>query len=545
MPDQTFDAVIIGAGAKGLTLAMYLTKYGGMDVALFERKHETGGGWFSDEGAVPGFIADHCATGTGAGYHFATSLDFPEWEALGGGDIPVPIGLGMIFKEDNSCIVFYNRKADPDYSKTRASIARFSERDAETWHKLYTNQIRKYFGPAVMEWAHNPPPPPGTPDALEKLLLDPEAGFDPSWQDKTPLEVFSELFENKALIAGLLKYAQCFFGVHPEDKGAGFFGTMIVLSSLNPTVFGAVGGTHSWAHGSIKVIVGNGGRFFTHKEVEKIIMENGRATGIRLTDGTEIGARKLVVSTVDPYCFAFNLMGEDYFNKSILDKVANLERRIICNTWYTWALREQPDYKAAAMNPDINMTSDYVVTVKDPEFLIRQNARRKQGLMPEELTINVYNHSISDITRGPEGKSVFITEDFVLPANAMSEREWLEFKKEHARQTVELWEQTTSNVNWDSVIGYLPITPYDTAGIPNYAPTGNWAIIDNIPGQIGRNRPIPEWSGYKVGYDNLYATGSAWPPYGNASCWQGYNCYKVIAQDLGLEKPWEKDGRPW
>ena len=126
MADQTYDAIIIGAGAKGLTLAMYLAKYGGMEVALFEKKHETGGGWFSDESPAPGFIADHCATGVSAGYHFAVSMDFPEWEELGGKDLTIPVGMGMIFKEDDSCIVFYTRKADPTYEKTVASISRFS-----------------------------------------------------------------------------------------------------------------------------------------------------------------------------------------------------------------------------------------------------------------------------------------------------------------------------------------------------------------------------------------------------------------------------------
>lgn len=545
MADQTYDAIIIGAGAKGLTLAMYLAKYGGMEVALFERKHETGGGWFSDEGAAPGFIADHCATGTGPAYHYTTSLDFPEWEELGGSDIKIPVGMGIIFKEDNSCIVFYNGKADPHGEKTVASISKFSERDAETWHRFYRNQIRKQFGPALLEWAHNPPPPPGTPDALEKLLMNPESGFDPSWRVKSPLQVLTDLFENQALVAGLLKFVQVFTGLYPDTYGGGFFGVMMVLASLNATAFGVVGGTHSWAHGSIKLILANGGKFFTHKEVAKILIEDGKAAGIRLADGTEIAARKLVVSTVAPRSFCFKLMGAEYFPASTVRRVQNLENRMITNTWYTWALREQPDYKAAAVNPDINLTSDYVITTKDPEFLIRQDARRKLGLMPDELTINIYNHSISDITRAPQGKSVFVTEDFVLPANALSEREWLDFKKEHAEETVKLWQQVTNNISWDKVIGYLPITPYDTAGIANYAPTGNWAIIDNIPSQLGRFRPIPEWANHRVGYKNLYVTGSAWSPFGNASCWQGYNCYKVIAQDLGLEKPWEKQGRPW
>jgi len=38
MPDETFDAVIVGGGTKALFLAMYLTKYAEMSVGIFERR---------------------------------------------------------------------------------------------------------------------------------------------------------------------------------------------------------------------------------------------------------------------------------------------------------------------------------------------------------------------------------------------------------------------------------------------------------------------------------------------------------------------------
>jgi phytoene dehydrogenase-like protein len=43
MPDTSFDVVIVGGGNKALFLAMYLMKYGGMSVGVFERRHEIGG----------------------------------------------------------------------------------------------------------------------------------------------------------------------------------------------------------------------------------------------------------------------------------------------------------------------------------------------------------------------------------------------------------------------------------------------------------------------------------------------------------------------
>ncbi|MBI2211946.1 MAG: NAD(P)-binding protein, partial [Deltaproteobacteria bacterium] len=63
MADTTFDAVIVGGGNKALVAAIYLAKYGGMKVALFEERHELGGGWGSHEAAAPGFISNtHAST---------------------------------------------------------------------------------------------------------------------------------------------------------------------------------------------------------------------------------------------------------------------------------------------------------------------------------------------------------------------------------------------------------------------------------------------------------------------------------------------------
>ena len=55
MADETFDAVICGGGCKALFLAMYLTRYAGMSVGIFERRHEIGGGLATEEISAPGF----------------------------------------------------------------------------------------------------------------------------------------------------------------------------------------------------------------------------------------------------------------------------------------------------------------------------------------------------------------------------------------------------------------------------------------------------------------------------------------------------------
>ncbi|PIP09177.1 MAG: FAD-dependent oxidoreductase, partial [Syntrophobacteraceae bacterium CG23_combo_of_CG06-09_8_20_14_all_50_8] len=64
----------------------------------------------------------------------------------------------------------------------------------------------------------------------------------------------------------------------------------------------------------------------TEHEVDRVIIEHGKAKGIRLVDGTEIEAKKAVISTLDPYSVVFNLTGKEHWPARTARRVANLAR---------------------------------------------------------------------------------------------------------------------------------------------------------------------------------------------------------------------------
>ena len=118
--------------------------------------------------------------------------------------------------------------------------------------------------------------------------------------------------------------------------------------------FGCVeGGTHSYAHACHKIYLEHGGKSFTKREVEKVLIEHGKAKGVRLTDGTEVEARKLVVSTLSPQQLCFQLIGEEHFNPRTIRRIKHLSTRLIAITWYHWAVHQMPRYQAENFDPDI------------------------------------------------------------------------------------------------------------------------------------------------------------------------------------------------
>jgi phytoene dehydrogenase-like protein len=544
MPDKTYDAVIIGGGKSGLTLGMYLAKYGGMEVGIFEARYELGGGWSCEEAAA-GFVGSTHAAHIADWYYLPLEWDFPGFAEMVKW-IPCPVAHGAIFSEDQSCVLFYNSHTDPDQEKTWKEIARFSERDADTWVDYWGKWRKTLRALFLNNVAFNPPAPPGVTSPLEEALRDPASGFDPSWVVQTPLGLVRDMFESEAIQAEMLRVSEMATGYGP-DVSAGAL--LHFLTQFTLSDFGHIeSGTHSVAHAACKIFLGNGGEVFTQHEVDRVIIENGKARGIKLTDGSEIGARKLVISTSSPQQLVFQLADEEYFDPRTVRRIKNLSIRNACITWYYWAAHEYPDYTAAAFNPDVNDGHGMVALItKDPELTLRQFTRKKLGMnpLPDELPLVAWTAGKHDKTLAPEGKALMGTEVYVVAADQMTEKEWLQFKKSHAEDVIRHWQKYAPNMTWDNIIGYYAFTPWDACQLKSMTPAGTWPVIDNTPAQFGRYRPVPELARYKTPIDGLYAVSAAWSPRVGGSVGGPYSCYKIIAEDLNLDKPWEQEGRPF
>jgi phytoene dehydrogenase-like protein len=148
-----------------------------------------------------------------------------------------------------------------------------------------------------------------------------------------------------------------------------------------------------------------------------------------------------------------------------------------------------------------------------------------------------------DPAYAPPGKHVAQNEQLGPPASAHTEREWLEIKKRYAEELVGIWQKFAPNMTWDNIIGVDTNSPYDNLRMKNLAPDGSIALLDRNAYQVKDSRPTPELVNHRTPIKNLYATGAAWHLGASASASESYNCYKIIATDLGLGKPWEEPGK--
>jgi beta-carotene ketolase (CrtO type) len=549
MPDETFDAVIVGGGTKALLLALYLTKYAGMSVAIFERRHEIGGCLATDETTVPGFRGNTHANIILPWYYLPVWRDFPEFWEYGARTNQYLCSDGAAFRKNQTCLTIYSEKHDPTQERSAQEIARFSERDADQWLKIWGLWKSDAFQRVQIDMIFNPAEFRAAPEILERQMAVyvelVQAGIEPDslLLAASQIRAARELWESPELQYCIVRFALTSV-MDVNDPGTG--AESIGITATLPTLGFAEGGTHQIAHAAHQILVRSGCRFFTHSDVDKVIIENGTAKGIRLTDGTEVGAGKLVVSTLNPQQLCFDLIGREYLDYRTTRRLELLESSFACFMDYVFALHDAPSYDAAGFNPDINecfwlgLAED-----SDPERVARECHYRRLGLWPplEDYNPVIWCHSLADPSYAPPGKHIAVHEQLGPPATAHTEREWAEVRERYGEELLDLWHSHASNMTRDNIIDYYGNTPYDNLRMKNFAPNGSNAIIDCTPYQRNENRPIPELTNHRTPIRNLYATGACWHPGANASAAESYNCYKIIAKDLSLPKPWEEQGK--
>ncbi len=161
-----------------------------------------------------------------------------------------------------------------------ANLEKYSHKDAAAWqstHDRFHKLIRDYLIP----YYHTQPQHTGV--VLQKLNTDPEGkNFNRLWH-MTPSQVVDELFESDAVKTLVLSQMAIPRGVALDYSGGGIEVLKMIAGDEKPEL--ARGGSHSIAQVLQRAYVHSGGQIRAVHHVEKILIEDGRAVGVRLRDG--------------------------------------------------------------------------------------------------------------------------------------------------------------------------------------------------------------------------------------------------------------------
>lgn len=277
-PDERWDAIVIGSGMGGLATAALLARHGGKRVLVLER-HSTAGG-FTHTFTRPGFEWDvgvHYIGQCEPGSPVRALFDEVTGGALEWARMPEVYDRVILGRESYDLVA--------GGRKLVASLAeRFPGQRAA---------IERYLGTVIAATRRGAPffvdrALPARLSSLLGPLLRP-----PLWNysDRTVEEVVRPLIGDPVLFDVLT--AQCGdYGLTPRH--ASFAIHAMVVGHYLRGAYYPVGGSARLAEGAARVIASTGGEIFVAAEVERILVENGRAVGVRMSGGRELFAPVII-----------------------------------------------------------------------------------------------------------------------------------------------------------------------------------------------------------------------------------------------------------
>jgi beta-carotene ketolase (CrtO type) len=543
MADARYDAVVLGGGHHGTIIACYLAR-AGMTVAVLERAGRIGGGASTVPGPAKGFLQNSCAHWT----RFYGHPAYRDFDLHGEGLRYVfPEGNEAMVFDDGSSFVGYSawrvvdpvtgrqERSDENIELTHQQIKRFSERDADAYLRLL-EQYERYWKPAFARHRFTTPPGWGEADALEELLAIPDSGMEPVHQFMSLSALAYDFFQSAELRTLFMRAATTSTGCFGDDPPGlqGLAHNLPLVLSFEPAAI-AIGGTQAITDALVSAGRKLGAEYHTRAEIGRITVEGDRATGVELVDGTRIGA-DLIVSSLGVPQTVLRLLADVDVSPRLTEKIGNISYDRGQLMWANVALHDPPEYRARADNPDIGPQPRLYWGPKDPDHY---STRYKAEIYLDGLARRTFALTSCDTywdpSRAPEGKHVVGVEEFGAPVRLFSRDDWKDIERRFEKQLIEQWRDYAPNMTPDNVIGIRLFSPRDIFnGHPDMV-EGGYSAGATVAWQLGRFRPIPELSGYRMLLDNVYNCSSNLHSGSGIGRGSSYNCWQTIARDLALD----------
>jgi phytoene dehydrogenase-like protein len=528
MADATYDAVIIGAGHNGLALGTYLAR-SGWDVAIFEQRGEEGGGLCTEELTRPGFLHNvHC------NYHTLVGV-CPVYEHLelhnhGLRYVRPPVQMGSAFSDGTALTVH------TDLERTCASIARFSQKDADTFHRLY-EETKGYMDMILLTLMYSPPI--SMNDITKALVawgVEDKAEFLSVHLRRLDINHFlDQHFENEKVKAHLAFHA-ALAGYSTDRRGLATSFPLLVGKIDNWHV--CVGGSHALAHALWEAFAQAGGRVFLKHGVERILVEDGKATGLQLEDGSAVRARRLVASSINLEQTFLKMLDPSVLPDGFADSVEKFPHMDWSFFSVHLAMSRAPEYAAAEFDPDLNQAWVVNVGYDSPNDLNQHWQDVRAGRLPDPRP-NCAVNSLFDPTDAPEGGYTGLIRHFAPYHLADGGAEaWDRVAFEYGQRCIDRWRKAAPNLDDQAILQWATYTPLDiTRRISNMV-QGDWmgGLID-LKNMLDE-RPFSALAQYKAPVENLYMCGATQHPHGFVTFAPAYNSLQAIADDHGLERWW-------
>ena len=517
------DVVVLGAGHNGLVCACYLAM-AGLRVRVLERRSVVGGACVTEE-FHPGFrnsIASYTV-----GLLDSEVIRDLKLHQHGLRIVPRPVANFLPLPHGES-LTIYN-----DVQDTVEEFKRFSELDASALPK-FQEMIREV-GDVVIRQMHRPPPNKyaglrGWFQILDtarivKRLSARRRGDLSSLFLSSIEDLLKSWFENPHIQAAVAFDALVgnYISLNAPASAYGLLHHAIGEVASQRGIWGhPIGGMGAITQAMLKQAIELGIVVETNAEVVEVCIENDKAVGAVLADGS-VREATAVVANLAPQILYLDLIDSASLDEDFVKRIKNLQSESAVLR-INVALSELPQFINSP-----NYTDHYrsgIVIGPTLDYMETAYVDAKTGDWSQEPVIEILIPSTVDDSLAPTGQHVASLFCQYFPYD----RDWDTLGDSAADTVFRTIDRYAPNFS-NSVIARQVLTPLDlerTFGLPR----GDIFHLSHIPSQLWVNRPVFGHAAYRGPISCLYHCGAGSHPGGGVSGIPGKNAARQIIRDL-------------
>lgn len=534
---EKYDAVIVGAGHNGLVAATYLAR-AGQRVLVLEARDVVGGACVTEE-LIAGSRWSSCA--------FIAGLLRPEIIAdleLGRFGLELYQGDALSFSlfPDGSHLMMWK-----EMDRTIREIEKLSKADSKAYLD-FGLRLQRFAGIVTPYLLTSPP------QRSELLAAFEAAGEQDLFNEFTLLSVrdlLDRYFEDERF-----KSLLTFFGMVSIFGGPSTPGTAYTWGHHSWGEFEGNFGQFGFARGGMGAISEalaaaarhHGAEIRTSTPVDKVLVSRGRATGVRLADGTVVEATR-VLSNADPKRSLLTLLEPGTLTPDLEQAVRNIDTRGSMARIHL-LIDELPHYLPfpdAGVGPQHH---GHQLLGASVEVFEEAAEAQRRGVFPDHFVIEAVTQSVHDDSLAPAGLHTMTLGIQQLPSQ-LAGTTWSAEKERWADLVLEELFIYAPNLR-EHIVERHVITPEDLE--TEYLITdGNIFHGGMMLDQLFGARPLQELADYRTPVQGYYLCGSGTHPGGGVMGANGHNAAQAVLDDAsgvvrapqtrrvgGARRPWQE-----
>lgn len=505
------EVIILGGGHNGLVAASYLAK-AGMKVLLLERQPVVGGACMTEE-LFPGYRFSSCSY---ICHLFQNKIiEDLKLRKFGFEVYRLDPERFQPFLDGRRLLIW------DDVSRTQEEISQFSTRDAERYPewlafwKQAAGLIQPYFlrqAPTITE-VYERARRAGKEAFLDRLLV------------VSMTELVSEYFESEAMQGAFIQAQDV---GDPGAVGSAWCYAYIKCNMFSrPENVGIVkGGMGGITQALLESALVEGVEVKLEMEVERILIKDGKACGVRLSSGEEIRSQ-IVVSNADPKRTFLKLVDKEKICTNFSLSLEKLKTESAYLKFHA-ALSGLPDFSSyfhGDLDPHVLGEIKICPSI---EYYKRSWNDARHGFPAREPVMEVQIPSVYDSSLAPEGHHILSIWALYAPVKIQN-GSWEKQRRDVGEGMIDLLCRYAPNfrsliVDWSL---FTPLDMEERVGLTD----GNIRHLDMIPDQFLSKRPLSGWAHYRTPIPNLYLCGAGTHPGGEVTGAPGHNAAVTILQD--------------